>query len=854
MSTGTLIHHIARYRVSYSSNVFVFVFALFFAANAPAQLPTADLSRMEPRAVRAGESAAVNLYGSNLEDLAALQFTHPGIKAKPVMLPADEFWPEPRQDGTKFEVSVAADVPPGIYEARVSGYFGLSTARPFVVAPADSNEIVESGKNSSRETAMPIELNQVVTGSVASRGVDWFKFSAKADQRLIIDVVAERIDSRMDGLIVLFDAGGKEISRNRQRYGRDPFLELAPDQDGEFHLALSDILYRGSGDHYYRLSVTDRPHIDFIFPPMGQPGSTRKHKVFGRNLPGGSLSELVYLDGQQLESVEVEIEMPDEPRTPNAHHPGEPRQGMLRGVDFQLEDSNSYRVGFATAPIVAEDPGLESQTVSVPVEIAGRFEEPNDLDVFRFKARKGEEYWVEAISDRLAANSDPMVVVHKIALAEDESEKRIKVAENDDPASFFRVDGKDAINMDTADAAVGFTADADADYSVTILNQFGSGDAANLYRLAVRKPCHDFDLMATTERPLPTNRAGYSVTPLLRRNAKWGVRVFCPRRDGFQGDIVVSAEDLPEGVSAKPLTLSGKTDHGILVLAADAQARSWAGNIRIVGRAAIDGKNLIREARFASLVWGHIFSDSIRVRSRLAQLVPLGVNEREEAPVVIAPAEEKEWTVEIGQTLEIPIKVTDNGTRKGNLTIEPHSLFGMLRGQPTVNVPEGKGDGVLKISFRPTGNFKVEPGRYQFALHGTGVAKYRHNDPANVRTGADRRRIEKLADQFKAEAEKARAAAVAAKKALDQAKQNASTASEEAKADLQAKAKKAEVAHAEADKKATAAAEESKRAEKARAEIQRLAKTAAAKAVEKNEKFAAWSDLITVVVKPASKK
>lgn len=832
----------------------VFVFLVFFVANASAQLPTADLSRMEPRVARAGESVRINLYGSNLEDLTGLHFTHPGIKAEPVMLPADEFWPESRQDGAKFEVSVAADVPPGIYEARASGYFGLSTARPFVVAPAGSNEIAETGWNSSRDTAMPIELNQIVTGSVASRGVDWFTFSAKADQRLIVDVVAERIDSRMDGLIVLHDSNGKEIARNRQHYGRDPFLELSPAKGGEFHLALSDILYRGSGDHYYRLSVTDRPHIDFVFPPMGEPGSKKKYKVFGRNLPGGSLSELIYLNGHQLETVEVEIEMPKSPRTPSAYQPGEPRQGMLRGVDFRLENSNAYRVGFATAPVVVEDPELETQTVSTPVEIAGRFDEANDLDVFRFAAKKGKTYWVEAISDRLAANSDPMVVVHKIEKAKDGTEKQTKVAENDDPPSFFRVDGKDSINMDTADAAVGFTADAAADYTVTIINQFGSGDAAHLYRLAIREPRHDFDLMATTERSLPTNRAGYSVTPLLRRNAKWGVRIFCPRRDGFEGDIVIIAEGLPEGVTARPLTLSGKTDHGILTLAADAKANSWAGDIRIVGRAKIAGKELVREARFASLVWGHIFSDSIRVRSRLAQRVPLGVNEHEEAPVVIAPVEDKEWTVEVGRILEIPVKVTDNGTRRGNLTIEPHSLFGMLRGHPTVNIPEGKSDGVLKINFRPTGNFKVEPGRYQFALHGTGVAKYRHNYPANVRTGADRRRIEKLADQFKSDAEKAKAAATAAKKALDQAKQNASTASEKVKADLQAKAKTAEVAFTEADKRAKTAEEKSKRAEKARAEVQRIAKTAAAKAVQKNEKFAAWSELITVVVEPAAKK
>ncbi len=833
---------------------FLPLFLAFLAATASAQLPTADLSRLEPRAARAGETMRVNLYGSNLEDLTVLHFTHPGIVAKPVLLPADAFWPEPRQDGSKFEVMVAADVPPGVYEARVAGYFGLSTARPFVVASKDSNEIAETGKNNSRETAMPLEINQIVTGAVASRGVDWFKFPAKADRRLIVDVVAERIDSRLDGMITLYDADGHEIARNRQRYGRDPFLELSPDKDGEYYLALSDILYRGGGEHYYRLSVTDRPHIDFIYPPMGEPGSRRKYKVYGRNLPGGSLGEQVELDGHQLETVEVEIELPKEVATPPAFHPGEPRQGMLRGIDFSLPGSNAYRVGFATAPVVAEDPELSEQPVAIPVELVGRFDAPDDEDVFRFKAAKGQAIRIEATADRLSNNADPLILVHKIETDAAGKEKRAKVAENDDPPSFFRVDGKDSINIDTADAALGFTADADAEYAVTILNQFGSGDAANLYRLAIRETNPDFDLIATTEQPLPTNRTGYSVTPLLRRNAKWGVRIFCPRRDEFEGDIVVSAEGLPEGVTAQPLMLSGRTDHGILVLAADAKAKSWAGEIRIVGRAKTGGRELVREARFASLIWGHIFADSIRVRSRLAEQFPLGVNEHEEAPVVLAAAEDKVWTVEVGQTLEIPVKVTDNGTRSGNLTVEPHSLFGMLRGQPNVNIAEGKSDGVLKIAFKPNGNFKVEPGRYQFALHGTGVAKYRHNHPAEVRANEDRSRIEKLADELKAAADQARSAANAAKAALLQARQNAATATGDSKTAQQTRAKEAEAAFAAADQAAKAAEEKFKRAEAARAKAQQIAKTAAAKAVEKNEKFAAWSNLIPVEVKPAAKK
>ncbi|MCA9017265.1 MAG: hypothetical protein KDA77_18175, partial [Planctomycetaceae bacterium] len=318
----------------------------------------------------------------------------------------------------------------------------------------------------------------------------------------------------------------------------------------------------------------------------------------------------------------------------------------------------------------------------------------------------------------------------------------------------------------------------------------------------------DFHLIATTERTLPTGRTGYSVTPLLRRGANWGVRIVAPRQDGFTGDIVITAENLPLGVSAKPLTLSGITDRGVLILSADETAKSWSGEIRIVGKAQINNQPVVREAKFASLIWGHVFADAIRVRSRLTMRTPLGVNEQEAAPVILSPVEDKEWTVELNQKLEIPIKLAGSGTRTGNLTVEPYELFGMLRSPPTVNIGEKDTEGKLVIDFRPTGNFKVEPGRYQFALLGVGVTQYQQNLPASIEAAAEVERIEKLVAQLKSDV---------------------------------------------AQKKATP--DQLTRAEQALTKATTTADATKKKAAPASTKFAVWSKLITVnVTKPADKK
>ena len=825
---------------------------LTYQQSVSAQLPTADLRRIQPFSAVAGKTVDMTIIGTNLDQTTELRFTHPGIIAVPVLLPTDDIFPQTRIQNSKFNVTVSPDVPPGIYEVRAVSYCGLSTARPFVVAAADSREVKETGSHATRETAMSVDVNSVVNGDVPSRGIDWYKFKAKSGQRVLIEILAERIDSRMDGQIVVYDSEGREVDRNRDWYGRDPFIEVNPKQAGEFYLAISDILYRGGSEHFYRLNISDQPHIDYVFPPAGEPGSRKTYTIYGRNLPGGSFGKSVSRNGKKLESIEVEITLPDVPTPPARFHPESPRQGLLYGFDYRLKNSNTVSIGFATARVVIESAELDQQQVSVPVEIAGRFDEPNDEDVFQLHAEKGKTYCIEVISDRMQSQVDAAIEIHQIIPSKEGEVTLKKVAETDDLPSFFSVHRKDAINLDTNDAVVSFVAEQTGEYRVTVLNQFGGGGTADLYRLAIREPTPDFQLIATTERTLPSGRTGYSVTPLLRQGAKWGIRIVAPRQDGFTGDIVITAENLPPGVTAQPLTLSGKTDHGILVVSADPSAKSWAGDIKIIGKSIVNQKPMVREAKFASLIWGHVFSDAIRVRSRLTTHIPLSVNGQEKASVILSPVENKEWTVELNQKLEIPIKLIDNGMRKGNLTVEPHGLYGMLRSPPTVNIGQKETEGKLVIDFKPNGNFKIEPGRYQFTLLGVGVTQYRYNVSASIQAAAELKRIDNLIAQITADVDRTKAEVEKAKSVLDQAKQSVAQAGSNPTSD--ANMKKAQLDYDTAVKAAKASTDKFSRAEKAKTQVASTAQRTESTAKSKDNKFAVWSDLITVIVKPPAKK
>lgn len=795
------------------------------AATASAQLPTSDLLTISPPSARAGSTLEVTVSGTNLDDLSGLRFTDPRIQTRPILKPAEELVPQQLPIGNRFEITIPADLPPAIYEVRTVGHFGLSTARPFMVVGQDSVEIAEEGDHSTREKAMELPLETAVSGRIDAKAIDWYRFPAKKDQRLLIRLWAERLDSKMEGQLLIYDGQGREIDRSQPVEGRDPIADFSSPADGEYFLAVSDVLYRGDANHFYRLQISESPHIDFVFPPAGEPGKKSKFTIFGRNLPGGSLDASASIDGKPLESVEVEIELPAEAPAPVVFSSLEPTRAALRGIDYELENSNAVRVGFATAPVVIEDPKAENQTLNIPCEVAGRFDITRDLDTFRFKGQKDKTYWIEVISDQMKSPADPFVFIEKIT-----GDTLTKVAENDQRTTYFSVDNLEATNLDSNDAALSFTADEDSDYQVTIVNLYGGGGAGHLYRLAVREAKPDFDLYALYERPLADGRAGWPATPVLRKGGTVAVRIVAPRRDGFEGEITVTASGLPAGITAYPVVMSGKVDQGFLIFSAAADAAQWAGPIQITAKSTVNGAEVTRQARSTALVWGIVFADSFRVRTKLDMETVLSVCATDTAPASIEPADDKVWTVEIGQKLELPIKAANIGACKGNLTIQPEGLFGMLRSPPTVNLAEDAADAVLSIDFTKNGNYELEPGTYQFTLQGTGVAAYEHNPPAATRAAAEQKRLEELIPTLAAEITEAKAALTEAQAAPDEARKNAATA-------------------------ALAAAEaKSKRAEALKTEAEKLAKATADKAKPTDTKFAIYSKPITVVVTPKAEE
>ncbi len=830
--------------------------ALFTAplASVYAFMPNPDLLTVSPAVARVGETVEITIAGKNLDEADLLRFSHPKLVGKPVMLPADEFHPAPRPVTSKFTLVIPDDVEPGVYEVRSHGYFGLSTARPFLVLPKDASEISEIGDHSTQETAMELALDAGVLGTLDSGKFDWYRFSAKKGQRVLLQLTAEQLDSKADTLLAVYSADGRELENSRHHVGRDPFVDFTAPEDGVYFISLTDSLYKGGKDYFYHFGISTGPHVDFVFPPAGEPGKTSAFTFFGRNLPGGSPGGGWTWKGKLLETLEKQVAVPAEVKTHPGFDSGIPRRGILPAFREGVEGSNLVKIGFATAPVVLEDRKVTDQEVPVPTEVAGRFDEPGDTDSFRISVKKGQTLWIEVVSHRLGSVVDPFVMVEKVTKAEDGSESFVKVGENDDLDSFYGLDSFDDLNADSLDPAMSFTAEEAGEFRVTILNQSAGGSPAHRYRLAIREAQEGFQLIAGTELTKTINNDAFPAAPLLRKGGSMVYRVFAFRNDGFEGDITVIPQGLPAGVAADPLVLSGSSQEGFLTLWASKDAAPWSGKIDIVGTASINGKEEKSIARPASIIWGtRVFGNATQIRSRLDLETVLSVIDVEAEPTRMTLKEEKVLEVTEGETLEIPILLTDSGQRTGALQVDVHGFPGLHRNPPKVAIPETEKEAVLKFSFVKSGTFALTPGQYQFVLRGVGNRKYERNLAASKEATVEYGRLKALLDSFPEKTAAVKAELTNLEKELAAAKQReAAAADDSARAALKAETAMVENRIKESQAKLAANETSAKRLKALTDAAKKTESTAVTAAKEKTNQFATFSQPITVVVKPKS--
>src|SRR6185369_3489416 len=184
-------------------------------------------------------------------------------------------------------------------------------------------------------------------------------------------------------------------------------------------------------------------------------------------------------------------------------------------------------------------------------------------------------------SERFGLPTDPSILVQRVNGSGDD-EKLTDVGEFGDIPSPVKVssngyayDGP-PYNAGSSDILGKLEIKEDGLHRLQLTDLFGGtrNEPRNVYRLVIRKAAPDFALVAWALHMELRNgdRNAVSKPLALRGGATMALEVVAFRRDGFDGEIDLAMEGLPNGVTAHGLKIPAGQSRGMMLITADADA------------------------------------------------------------------------------------------------------------------------------------------------------------------------------------------------------------------------------------------------------------------------------------------
>jgi hypothetical protein len=382
-----------------------------------AQTAPPTLQKLSPTGAQRGTHVTVTITGTNIGDATTLIFSEPGFTSKitavkevpieKMVIPKGVVRTDaPIEDkARKFEltavVSIANDVPHGVHGFRLHTPLGVSNQLRFAVSSlAEIKEHEPNGPEKPQTVTLPAAL----VGSLAKAGdVDAYRFTARAGDEMVFQVVARPLGARLDSVVRILDAPGKVVTENNDvDLSRDSVLTWKFAEAGTYSIAIEDLEHGGAAEGYgYRIYAGVLPYISAVFPLGVRAGATGDLAVSGVNLGTQSVQvrgEPPYAGGRM---VPVAVSA--------ARKPALNRKAIALGA---------YPDGSEREP--NGDTGL-AQPLAIPSTVNGRIwtesgkkddSQPRvDEDFFRFTATKGQKLVFEITAQQLGSPLDSIIEV-----------------------------------------------------------------------------------------------------------------------------------------------------------------------------------------------------------------------------------------------------------------------------------------------------------------------------------------------------------------------------------------------------------------------------------------------------------
>ncbi|WP_435016540.1 PPC domain-containing protein [Tundrisphaera sp. TA3] len=613
---------------------------LVVAVAALAEAP--KIAEITPTGARRGVPTELAITGTRLEGSPRLLLP---FAAEVAAIPA----PDGKADAARWSLRItpAADTPIGIYPVRVRTDDGLSN--PFLLAVGQVPEVAEAEENGSFEAAQAIPTPVVVNGGAAGNDVDYFRFSGKKGQRIVVDAQCARIGSNVDPSIRLTTAAHGFVASADDTPGllTDARLSAELPQDGDYVIELSDTRYAAAGRAVYRLLVGSVPVADEVFPLGGRKGET-----IGLELRGGTLA---------APGVIAATLTPD-PKTPEVFRPrwaGSALGTALAPGDPGLDVESLIPLAVDVLPELREpaDPAAPPLRATPPVVLNGRIESRGREDRYILAVSPGQKLRVAVDAAELGSALDGVLQVRGpqggvLATADDTTT----------PAASRKkgAAAKKAEVTISADPSLDVTVPANtSEITLCLRDLRGEGGAGYPYRITVSTIAPGFSLeLSESQASIP-------------KGGTFVLEVDAARQD-FAGPIALAVPDLPAGLTARTGGIREGQAKGVISLTAAPDAAFDVVDLKVEGKGDGGPAGPLAAVATRDLVFARQETLPTNVSTQLglpaASARPLGVT-------LDAPAGPIELVH--GHSAPIPIKVVrepgaeDAALAIGSLTMPP---------------------------------------------------------------------------------------------------------------------------------------------------------------------------------------
>tara|TARA_E500000178_G_scaffold19292_1_gene18189 strand:- start:9287 stop:11716 length:2430 start_codon:yes stop_codon:yes gene_type:complete len=453
-----------------------------------------------PRGGQRDSEETVLLKGNRLLNPEAIFFYTKGITATNLELKST------KEIKATFKISKDAQL--GQHEFRLRTKNGMSKLWTFWVGPFPN--LQEEEPNSSFEEAQPVPNEITVNGTITNEDVDYFEINATKGQRISVEIEAIRLSGAMfDPYVAILDAKRFELaaSDDSELLLQDSTTSVLAPEDGIYRIEVRESSYRGGNNFHYRLHIGSFPRPLVVFPAGGQAGKSLSFEFIGD--PKGKFKKTLTL--------------PDDGSTSLAFH-----------ADENGSSSPSpNRILINSFPSIREqepNPSIKEATNAnayLPLAFDGVIEKDGDIDNFRFKAKKGDRFYIKAHARSVASPLDPVISLYQV-----EGGSRIR--------------GNDDAN-NGPDSLITQNFNKDAEYVIRISDHLGKGSPKHIYRIETIRLEPEFsasipmfgnrDSQTRQMLPIPRgNRVATSLT-LTKKN--------------FTGELDFLVKNLPPGVSAE---------------------------------------------------------------------------------------------------------------------------------------------------------------------------------------------------------------------------------------------------------------------------------------------------------------